>query len=101
MDVKIDKLINLLNNLPISKWGIGDITGFHPLSESFPKVLSLTFAYIPDFQTYNEEKLQNPAFFEPCLYLWYLCFFMSCRQKIKSTELDKRFYKIIKTRKKV
>lgn len=59
MDEKINKLITLLNSLPISKWGVGDISGLHTLSQEFPKVISLVFAYKPDFLTYDESKFHK------------------------------------------
>lgn len=34
-----------LDRLPISKWGIGDISGLHPISEEYPKAIALLLAY--------------------------------------------------------
>jgi epoxyqueuosine reductase len=59
MNNKIDGLLNLLNYLPISKWGVGDITSLHTLAKEFPKVITLVFAYKLDFERYNESEFYN------------------------------------------
>lgn len=58
-DNKINGLLNLLNNLPISKWGVGDTSGLHPhpLAKDFPKVITLALAFKLDFEKYNESKI--------------------------------------------
>lgn len=35
-------------------WGIGDISGLHPLSIKFPKALSFYLPYLPTFEVYDE-----------------------------------------------
>ena len=47
-------LVKTLNSLPVSKWGIGDISGLHPLSDEYPKAISLLVAYTPAFRHYDE-----------------------------------------------
>lgn len=59
MDIKVEKLINLLNSLPISKWGVANLKEVHHFAEVFPKAISLVFAYTPDFESYNEIKLYD------------------------------------------
>ncbi len=45
MDETFCSLTAALDRLPISKWGIGDISGLHPISEEYPKAISLLLAY--------------------------------------------------------
>jgi len=58
-DVKAKKLIELLNKLPVSKWGVADISGLDPFADEYPKAISLILAYIPDFETYEENKYHD------------------------------------------
>ncbi len=55
-DSRLRELRDLLDNLPISRWGFADISGLHPLAEEFPKALSLALSYNPGFDSYNEEQ---------------------------------------------
>jgi epoxyqueuosine reductase len=41
-------------NLGLTHWGIADISGLHPLAESYPRALSLGLAYQAPFQKYDE-----------------------------------------------
>ena len=40
-------------------WGIGDISGLHPLSIEFPKALSFYLSYVPTFEAYNEGEFHD------------------------------------------
>lgn len=53
------KLIDLLNSLPVSKWGIANIEGLHPVAEKYPRAISLVKAYSPDFEEYDEKKFND------------------------------------------
>lgn len=55
----IEKLANLLQGLPISEWGIADITGLHPLAQEYPRALSMAMAYAPQFEVYEEQQYHN------------------------------------------
>ncbi|MHC1684221.1 MAG: 4Fe-4S double cluster binding domain-containing protein [Clostridiaceae bacterium] len=59
MNIKVENLIDLLNSLPVSKWGIADLKGVNHFAEVFPKAISLVFAYNPDFETFNEIKFYD------------------------------------------
>lgn len=59
MEKNSEKLINLLNDLPISKWGTADLSEFYPALNNFSRAISLVFAYSPDFEIYNESKFNN------------------------------------------
>lgn len=54
MDDPASSLVNILNSLPVSKWGIGDISGLHPLSVQYPKAISLLLAYTLASEHYDE-----------------------------------------------
>ncbi len=41
------------------KWGIGGISGLHPLSIKFPKALSFYLPYLPGFEVYDEGKFHD------------------------------------------
>lgn len=49
-------LKDLLSSLPISAWGIADISGLHPLSAEFPRALSILVSYTLPSEVYSEEE---------------------------------------------
>ena len=58
MDGAANSMIEALGSLPFTKWGIGDISGLHPLSEEYPKAISLLLAY-PPFPHYDERAFDS------------------------------------------
>lgn len=59
MCIFIKNIMEVLDGLPISKYGIGDISGLHPLADSYPKAISLLLGYSPQFNFYDESKFHN------------------------------------------
>lgn len=52
------ELASVIDRIGFTKWGIGDITGLHPLADEYPKAVSLALAFSPPFTVYDE-----PAYF--------------------------------------
>lgn len=49
-----ERLADVIEKLGFSKWGIGDISGLHPLADEFPKALSVALVFKPSFAEYDE-----------------------------------------------
>ena len=56
---RVEKLSSFLFSLSVADWGIADISGLHPLSEAFPKALSVLVPYSPGFKDYTEKDFHN------------------------------------------
>jgi epoxyqueuosine reductase len=54
MNQSVSMITEFLNSLPISKWGVADIAGLHPLGREYPRAVSLAMAYKPPFEQYDE-----------------------------------------------
>jgi epoxyqueuosine reductase QueG len=53
------QLIQLLDSLPISDWGIADIRGLHPLADKYPVAISMLFGFRLDFDEHCEQVYQS------------------------------------------
>ena len=40
-----DRILSALSSLPVSRWGVADITDLHPLGRDYPRAISLLLAY--------------------------------------------------------
>ena len=60
MDSSTEQLTKLLQHLPVSQWGVADISELYPpLSDEYPKALSMAMAYHPAFNVYNEQQFYD------------------------------------------
>jgi epoxyqueuosine reductase len=51
-----DQLAEHLNSSGISKWGIADLRGVHPISATYPQAISLALAYAYPYPDYDEPR---------------------------------------------
>lgn len=55
----VEPLLEVLRGLPVSKWGIADIRGLHPLALTYPRAISLALAYDAAYVGYDEARYEH------------------------------------------